>query len=102
LLGGMAKMIGRVFDMLADMIAPPPPPTREQAERMERVADEQQQEAAAAAPRQEAEARIRQIAEEKRPPETEQDRYSRYRGALTRGPDQDRERDDDRGRERER
>jgi hypothetical protein len=104
ILGALAKPFEKVIGFIADMIAPTAPPTRDQAERMERVADEQQQEAAAtAAQRQDAAAKDWQILEQNRQQQQgEQDRYSRYSGALTRGPDDPRERDTDRGRERER
>ena len=61
ILGGMASMVGKVFDVLADMIAPAPPPTAEQAKRMERVAEERQEQAAIVGSAAEQEARFQEL-----------------------------------------
>jgi len=61
LLGGIASMVDKLFDFLADMIAPPPPPTPEQAERMERAAEERQEQAAMIASAAEQEARFQEL-----------------------------------------
>ena len=55
------RWCGKVFDVLADMIAPAPPPTAEQAERMERVAEERQEQAAIVSSAAEQEARFQEL-----------------------------------------
>jgi len=98
----LAKRLGvsrsRLYsDALADMIAPPPPPTKDQAERMERVAEEQQTQTAAAA---ESKAAWDEIDEQIRRDKAARELEMREgRTVLSRG---GRERDDDRGRERDR
>jgi hypothetical protein len=99
----MAKAVEKVFDFLADMIAPPPPPTKDQAERMERAADERHEETATAQQTAEKDARLQATLDQIRRND-EQARYDRYTGRRLDGEGHDRERDDDydRGRERER
>jgi hypothetical protein len=55
LLGGVAKVLSKMLDVLADMIAPAPPPTLDQAERMHRASEEHE---TADAARRETEARL--------------------------------------------
>jgi hypothetical protein len=76
----MAKAVEKVFDFLADMIAPAPPPTKDQAERMERVAEEQQTQAVAEREAAEKEARLQELLEQIKRDDA-QARYSRYTGA---------------------
>jgi hypothetical protein len=55
LLGSVAKVLSKMLDVLADMIAPAPPPTLDQAERMHRASEEHE---AADTARRETEARL--------------------------------------------
>jgi MobA/MobL family len=97
---GIARMVEKMFDYLADFIAPPPPPTKEQAERMQQAAEERQAQEAAAREEAEKEALLQQLLDQMKR-DDERRRYDRYTGR-----DNDYDRDDDygydRGRERER
>jgi hypothetical protein len=100
LFGGMAKAVEKVFDFLADFIAPAPPPTKDQAERMERAAEERQTQEAADREAAEKEARLQELLEQIRRDDA-QARYDRYTGRRLDGED-GHERDGGRGRELER
>jgi hypothetical protein len=86
--GGVVKALGRLFDFLADFIAPAKPPTPEQQERNERAAAEGADQAA----RQEQEEALKwQILEQNR-----QRRYDDLtRGQTGRSPPRETERDED-------
>jgi hypothetical protein len=92
MLRGVAKLSEKLIDFLGDLFAPTAPPTRQEAEGMQQAAKERQQEAADLTAAAESKARLddllRQIARD-----DAQRRLARERGE---------DRDDDRGRERER
>jgi hypothetical protein len=95
--GGIARALGAAAEAIVNMFAPPPPPTKDQAERMERVAEERQGQTAAAA---EKKAAWDELDEQIRRDKAARERAIREgRTVLSRG---GRERDDDRGRERDR
>ena len=100
LAGGLLDGLGRLASFAEGLFSPPSPPTPDQAERIERAAYEEEAKAPAREAAREQAARHEQIVEQSRQQQrNEQDRYSRYRGALTRGPEDGRERGDP-GRER--
>ena len=90
LLGGIAGMAAKAFDFLADMIAPSPPPTKEEVRQQQRAEAEERPLREAARSQAEWEARLADRLDE--------DARRRRR----REPGQEHERDDDRGRERDR
>jgi adenylate kinase family enzyme len=87
ILGGIASMVGKVFDFLGDFIAPAPPSTKDQAERVERAAEEQQAV--------EKEARLQELLKQIRGDDAERERQAREDGG--RGDDDDYDRRYERG-----